>query len=83
MLVFIERNLEACRTVIQIRSAAGTRDAFREALFDSFPRNPGGIASADVAKRREEELYMVRDRIAQELEKLGINVADTRRTPLA
>ena len=69
VLVFIERNFKACRIVVQKRSAAGTREAFRKALFDSFRRTPGGIASADFAKRREEELYVVWDRPAQQIEK--------------
>ena len=71
VLAFAERDLEARGVVVQMGGSARPRKAFPEASFNLSGGDAGGIASADIAKRGEEKLYVVGNGVLQQIEHPG------------
>ena len=67
MLGWSEDELQACRVVVDVRGSARTCQAFLETPIDQwlrgFRRGPAGVL-----KRREKELYVVGDWVAQQVQ---------------
>lgn len=70
VLSFVKREVETRNVVVQMSSAAGACQPVRKAFRDQVSRDVPGVALAGIAKSRKEELHVVRDGIAQQIQDL-------------